>query len=163
MLINASIMNTVDIFKTLSKNPITKKIFIGVFASDKLPKLTQRPACLVVNTDPSNLPGTHWIAIFIPNKGKSIFFDSYGRFPWDDRFRKFLKNSNNKGYTYNGKKIQSNFSNLCGQYCCTFLYAKCKGQNMRSFMKIFQNNKPLENDKKIKKMFLRCFKKTKHA
>ena len=35
---------------------------------------------LVCNTDPSNRPGSHWIAIYVED-GRGEFFDSFGRRP----------------------------------------------------------------------------------
>lgn len=161
-------MDSKQIFKTLSSNKETKKYFIGVYASNELPhSIKKRPACLIANTDPSSRPGSHWIAIYIPSRGKSIFFDSYGREPWDERFQKFLINANNgrKNYfSYNTKSIQSIFSDFCGQYCCVFLYNLCKYQNKKwkSFFKMFKTNDVIHNDRKIKQMFTRYFIKKKN-
>ena len=61
--------------------------WLGVFARDQVPKLDRsqrRPFALVVNTDPSDKPGTHWIAFFAsaePNAAPLEMFDSYGLSP----------------------------------------------------------------------------------
>ena len=39
-----------------------KPLFLGVYSSDRLP--TNRRGLPISNTDPSHLPGTHWIAIY---------------------------------------------------------------------------------------------------
>ena len=53
-------MNTEDIEHLLN---YCKPFFLGVFASDELPSNPR--GVLISNTDPSHLPGTHWIAIYI--------------------------------------------------------------------------------------------------
>ena len=42
--------------------------WLGVFASDELPDLNReiRPWCLILNTDPTDQPGTHWLALYAP-------------------------------------------------------------------------------------------------
>ena len=44
---------------------------LGVFARDELPDLTResRPWCLILNTDPKDQPGTHWLALYAPRAG----------------------------------------------------------------------------------------------
>ena len=45
---------------------MTSKTFCGVFPSDKLPQTIEKYPCgIVANTDPSDKPGEHWIALFI--------------------------------------------------------------------------------------------------
>ena len=54
------------------------RIFLGVFAIDRLPKalLPRRPLLLVCNTAPRDHPGEHWITLFIDICGE--YFDSLG-------------------------------------------------------------------------------------
>lgn len=87
-------MNTLDIHNVLSSNRYTKKYFKGVFLLDNIPKyVKKRPALLVVNHDKSFLPGSHWVAIFLPktNRTNAEFFDSYGTKPIHKEFLKFFK------------------------------------------------------------------------
>ena len=44
----------------------SKDAFLGVFPMDTLPRqVPHYPACMVVNTQSHNLPGEHWISVFI--------------------------------------------------------------------------------------------------
>ena len=56
--------------------------FMGVYAADRLPDPNKIivPATCVVNYDPVNMPGSHWVAIEIQPSIVS-FFDSYGLRP----------------------------------------------------------------------------------
>ena len=58
--------------------------FLGIYPIDRLPKTlphrNRKGSCFIVNTDPSHLPGTHWLAVYVGcNLGE--VFDSYGRPP----------------------------------------------------------------------------------
>ena len=48
---------------------------------DELPRTKFRPPAIIVNSDPSSQPGTHWLAIFLHCDGRGTFFDSYGQYP----------------------------------------------------------------------------------
>ena len=72
---------SLDIKNVLKKFRVCKNVFKGVFAADNLPKYFTRPAAFVVNTDKHNLPGSHWIAMFIDQKNTCFFFDSFGMPP----------------------------------------------------------------------------------
>jgi hypothetical protein len=60
---------------------ISKKLlgdkFIGVYASDEIPKL-KNGQYAILNLDKSNMAGSHWVAICKFNN-KVFFYDSFGR------------------------------------------------------------------------------------
>ena len=68
-------MNSVEIDRFLRPR---LRHFDGVFSIDNLP---DDPRLLVCNTDPSDKPGRHWIAIYVDDDGRVDFFDSFGRRP----------------------------------------------------------------------------------
>ena len=51
--------------------------WLGVFARDELPDLTCeiQPWCLILNTDPKDQPGTHWLALYAPSARSTELFD----------------------------------------------------------------------------------------
>ena len=61
---------------------IGKKIlgdkFVGVFPSDKIPKLKNDTYC-ILNLDNSSEAGSHWIAIYKDNLNETYVYDSFGR------------------------------------------------------------------------------------
>ena len=70
-------MNTIELNDILKKHIDN---FIGVFPSDKIPKIPRRrPVSLICNTDPSSKSGKHWVAFYFPNDDSAPieFFDSY--------------------------------------------------------------------------------------
>ena len=53
-------------------------IFIGVFASDKIPRLKINQCC-ILNTDDSKHDRTHWCCLYRYKDGHHYFYDSYNR------------------------------------------------------------------------------------
>ena len=53
------------------------KDFVGVFASDQIPRLKNKQCC-VLNLDKSHEAGSHWIAVYRYGK-KNLTYDSFGR------------------------------------------------------------------------------------
>ena len=110
-------MNSFQLAQVLTKDPFTKGSFAGVYACDQLSsiEINKYPKSFVVNTDPMELPGTHWIAIYFNEQRKGEFFDSYGEHPIHDN--KYFLNRNAVEWEHNKIQLQSAFSTVCGQYC----------------------------------------------
>lgn len=151
-------MDSIEIARAMNAHIKTVRSFKGVFASDKLPRrILEKPSCLIVNTDPANKPGTHWVAIYIPPRGPYEYFDSFGLKPQVKNIKNFiLKNS--KNYTSNSKQLQSIFSMACGNYCCEYLLHRCQGKTMKQFLKKYVNE-PTKNDAIILRQFNLHFNK----
>lgn len=152
-------MNTLQIWNALLYNNYTKKNFKGVFPLDKIPSIIKdKPALIVVNTDKSNQPGTHWVALYLSSKGGGEYFDSYGRKPIQKEILNFFRRNNIKSIIYNKTLLQDYFSIVCGQYCCVYLLYKAKNCSLNNFVKLFDKKKNLqENDEFVSKMFLNNF------
>ena len=57
-------MNTFELQKILFSDSITRNYFIGVYSRDQLPIIKDYPSCFILNTDTSDKPGEHWLAIY---------------------------------------------------------------------------------------------------
>ena len=99
--------------------------FNGVFSIDTLP---EHPRLLVCNTDPSNEPGRHWVAICVRD-GRGEFFDSFGRAP-NAIFERYL-NRHCWYWTFNDRRLQSIVSKFCGHYCIYYCVLSSIGIDMR--------------------------------
>ena len=122
-------MNTGQIEKLLKTLPN----FLGVFASDKIPKILPRkhPQCFVVNLDPSWKPGSHWIAAcFRKTKKKNVLeiFDSYGMAP-------NIKTGKEWKIIHNPHKFQKMGSIVCGHYSVYFVKNRLKGKTFKNILK----------------------------
>ena len=56
-------MDTIEIRRKLREDYFCKGVFKDVLPIDKLPLKIKYPSSYVVNTDPSYMPGQHWLAL----------------------------------------------------------------------------------------------------
>lgn len=140
-------MNTETICRYACSDAVIRKTFGGVFASDLLPRRIGKFSTFIINLDPHNLPGSHWIAVKFHTSKKSVLvFDSYGRPPTNLNILSFLKRNACAIY-YNDQCFQEKFTNTCGHFCLYFLYKSVR----------FQNLDLKENDKKQNETFVTSF------
>lgn len=107
---------------------------------------------MVFNTDPSDRPGQHWIALFAKNKNKIEIMDSYGA--------EHLKNS----YQEDGivpeilehvyvspdlPRLQGSNTYVCGHYCISYLYVRTRGDSLKGFVKPFDSVNTSSNDVRV--------------
>lgn len=151
-------MYNFEILSALESNKCINKYMYGVYPLDQIPRLIKsKPVFFVVNTHKAKYKGEHWVAIYIPVKGYTIYFDSYGFPPRHTEIKTFLKNNCNK-YIYNKRQLQSSFSTVCGEFCCMFLLYQCHKKNLKSFYTRFGTKNLTSNDIKIKKSFTSSYK-----
>ena len=143
-------MNTLQVENLLRSDCKLATIFDGVFASDRLPSLCDSKTAMVVNIDPYNSPGSHWVCMYIEN-GKGEFFDSYGEYPYVHSFINFL-NRNCKSWTFNRVDLQAIDSDVCGHYCIHFLSERARGKSMEEIVAQFSVNNKNKNDAGVKEM-----------
>lgn len=93
--------------------------FQGVFPIDLLPTTSQSNTCFIINTDRSNLPGKHWIAV-IKRNGKGFCFDPLGFYTPTKLM--YWMNQHCTKWSSNLRQIQPWSSVLCGLYCLHFLF-----------------------------------------
>ena len=134
-------MNTKQLWNALCLNPITNKYFDGIYSSDTLIEIVEKPQLIICNTDPSDKPGEHWVLFFF-HKNSVDFFDSLGRdikyygSVFVDFITSFVSN-----YKQCVKRTQPIESDLCGQYCLYYAFAKCNGLSMEEIIDIIPNYK----------------------
>ena len=81
------------------------------------------------------------MSFYFPSHEKGEFFDSYG-YPPEHHAEtfKFYKIE-----TMNNHKIQSSWSDVCGQYCIFYLYHKSRGYSMSKIVNLFSGNTNLND------------------
>ena len=109
--------------------------------------LHRYPCGVVANTDPSNKPGTHWVAFYFPSAEKGEFFDSYRHSPdyYNNSFKSFLETHSSE-WSFNNRKLQTAWSDVCGQYCIFYLSHRARG--MKKIEQLFGKDTVL-NDSKV--------------
>ena len=91
--------------------------FIGVFSADEFPKYVKENQMFIINTEPKNKPGIHWVSCYKLNK-KFYMYDSFDR-PIKD-LSKFWKHKNNI-VNANKDRDQSFLEYTCGQRSIAWL------------------------------------------
>lgn len=153
-------MDTLQIEKCLSTLPVQN---FGVYAADCLPHHISPSTALVVNTDPHNEGGTHWVAFYLDenfNDGRGMieYFDSYGQPPHLQFYQGFLRR-NARRYLYNEHRLQSDTTRVCGQYCLVYLYFRTRHDlRMTDFVQLFGDGSTSDNDAAIKRLFRKIYK-----
>lgn len=116
---------------------LLKSDIVGVFPSDRIPRLYANQG-LIVNTDPHNREGHHWIAAYNVNNEHIEIFDSLNNRQLQNQVNfKYL--ANNVPIIINNVDIQCTDSYLCGYYCICFLYFKVRLISFEEFLCFFSN------------------------
>ena len=136
-------MNTLQIKRLLRNEKILKK----VCAFDQLEKPVF-PSTYVINSDPSNEPGEHWIAVYFDKRGGGEYFDSYGLAPAFVGLESYMDTYSLAGWIYKRKTLQALFSNVCGHYCVYYILFHCCGVLLHVIVSDFTSNLT-ENDRSI--------------
>lgn len=139
---------TNDLETLLRKNKKTSLFFRGVYANDELPTHTSTPALYVCNTDPSTKTGQHWVVIFINDKRKAEYFDSFGLHPSIKNFENFLS-KNSLAWKCNIKPVQHILSDACGYHCLFYAIHRCIGFDMNAIINMYTDNL-IFNDELVK-------------
>ena len=133
---------------------------VVVCAADRFPeRLTYFPCAVIANTDEHDRPGRHWCAFYFDQRGRGEFFDSYGHPPnyYSKLFLQFLKSNAKADGIVNTKRLQSDFSKVCGFYCLWFLHQRFQRIPMQDIVNSFSEDFFTGNDDFVYKMFLRAF------
>jgi hypothetical protein len=91
--------------------------FLGVYAADRVPDLqSHREAYMIVNTDNSDGPGSHWVGL-VKQDNDLYMYDSFGRKP-----RELSPEFNGKGYNPTNPNVEQDIQdNDCGIRTLTYL------------------------------------------
>ena len=130
----------------------TYKCFKGVYPLDLLPYNLTPPINIIINTDPSYLPGEHWVCVCINKDGYGKYFDSFGLPPLKKEIFNYLQKMCVNGWSYNKIALQNISSETCGHYCVLYIIFRCQGLTNKVFMSQFGRN-TLKNDARMKKIF----------
>ena len=148
-------MNTLEINYIMSKNPVTKNFFNGVYPIDMLKFIEEKPQLIICNTDSSQEDGKHWILIYFHENNEVDFFDSLGNKPsyYGREFLDFMKKFASVCF-FTPMRMQPINSNLCGHYCCYYAHKRCQGFKMKYIL----NNFPSSHVVKLfSKIYLRNY------
>lgn len=100
--------------------------FVGVFPLNKLPPLSTLVSgnALILNTHTANLPGQHWIAVYVKPRELQVF-DPLGATSYPHSLVAYLHMDPKRRVVYNRAIVQSPLAKDCGQHCLHWLKSKC--------------------------------------
>jgi len=146
-------LNNLQLDYLAGTHPRLGRVFYGTVPCDRLPETLPQegPVAYIVNTDPHDRPGKHWIGLWTYDNVCEVL-DSYGvsldvygtAHPlkeWPGRHFKYQ--------VHNGKSLQSIFSQSCGDYALMFLIDRAESRSMNDFLNRFKKNAFVENDHKV--------------
>ena len=142
-------MDTEEINEKLKKY---RDCFVGTYPCDLLPKVVQRPAAIIANTDPAHKPGEHWVALWLNANGTGEYFDSFGLPPLNSNILRYIREECPNGVTHLNVMLQNVLSITCGNYCVLYVKMKCLGFSLDEFLQLFSRF-TLSNDKVIEKLY----------
>lgn len=116
-------------------DPLMKSNIVGVFPSDQITRLHANQG-LIVNTDPHNREGHHWIAAYNVNNERIEIFDSLNNIKLQNQI-KFKKVAGDVSIYVNNNTLQCADSFLCGYYCICFLFFKVRHMTFEDFLTLF--------------------------
>lgn len=145
---------------TLEINKITLNLikdFDGTFPINNLPITRKKNYKLIINIDTKNLPGKHWIAVYVCGKIGYVF-DPLGNPP--PLILQHWLNKQGIRWMCNLRQVQPNDSILCGYYCIYFLfYVKdTRVEHLESLLnKLFPNDMNINQHDSIVQNFSNLF------
>ena len=122
----------------------TLKAFNGIYSIDKLPNFIPcRPFLIIINTHTHNLPGEHWICIFIDKDRNGELFDSLA-LPVNNILIRWLNIFTTK-WKRNSRSFQHLLSTQCGAFVLRFILNRLHVKNFESLTAMFTTS-PLLNE-----------------
>lgn len=139
-------MNTEQLQCAIQCDTYMKSCVIGVFSVDHIPSHIAPGMGVIVNTDPANLPGRHWIAFYLNQQNELECFDSFGNSPavYSMYLRQFMNRFSKT--IINRRHLQSGNTNVCGQYCLLYLICRCRGRSVYYFNHLFENQTNINDE-----------------
>lgn len=125
----------------LKNNSVTKQFFVGTYPSCTQPISNRETYAFITNTDEHDTDGEHWNCWWV-HGDKVIFFDSFGRAPYDSCFPSHYTDIIDRfqNVEYSGLQIQGLKSKACGYFCIHFIYIFSLGLDFKSFFSDYCNN-----------------------
>lgn len=125
---NQDVLNSVQLCHALNENINTRQIFNRILSADELQQINvqNKNPLYVINTDPSHLPGKHWICFFVENNCIEIF-DSLGNtLDYYNIDLPYFLCKYTIRYVFHSR-IQPVNTSICGYYC--LYYSLLKSEN----------------------------------
>ena len=122
-------------------DPKMRAAFGGVYPLDTLPStITHYPFFMFVNTQSHNLPGMHWLVVFIDKDKVGEVFDSFA-LPLSNTLIRWM-NRHTRRWWCNPLTLQHPLSATCGAFALYYAFHRFKEKTV-TFYKTFHDNEKL--------------------
>ena len=135
--------DTPSLRRICRRDPVISRYFLDVYGADQVACRPPGPSCAIVNTDPIDLPGQHWVAVFwLDGEAGGEFFDSYAVAPhlYQSAWQCF------DGFQQSPRALQQWNTDVCGDYALYYLYHRCRGTPLERIVQYFSPDNLLYND-----------------
>ena len=145
-------MNTFELARVMHMAPD----FYGVVPCCEIEQFKKHDVVgLIVNTDPHDKPGAHWIGLY--KKGKTLnFFDSFGREmqEFTEPFARIMKDfASGCKVESNKRQYQNDFTDTCGRWTLYYILSRiCEIEVFSDFTYDTVENE-IELDKRLNMLF----------
>lgn len=149
-------LDTDEINCALDASETVSRTYAGCHAMDQLPVIDKLPCAMVVNSDSSDKPGTHWLAIYFDELGQCEFFDTFGLsetvYDTNNELKSYLTQfSRDIWRMYN--PIQSATSDACGHFCVFFIVHRIHNIPANDIVRQFHPSNLESNDRKVRRYY----------
>ena len=156
-------LSNVQLDYLANSHPLLGKVYSGALPCDKLPRSQYREdkQAFIVNTDPHDKPGTHWIALWTDGEECELFdsfalplrayTDSTPLVQWLERH--YLR------IEANARSVQAVTSQTCGYYALFYLMHKSMGGSMSEFLAKFKKRDFMWNDRIVGQLLRQMIEK----
>ena len=109
-------------------------LWLGFFPRDELSDVTTeiRPWCLILNTDPKNQAGTHWLTLYATLSGGIELFDSFGFSP--SMYSLDFLDPLHSSFSF---QLPSTF--VCGHYYIVYIYLRSHNYSLSDIVDLLTN------------------------
>lgn len=161
LIMDDTVLTTRDVNQFVQGDPVLRSLYQGTFARDEFSSeilseqdqavQSEFPKAYIVNTDPSDRPGKHWVCLYRPSPGIVQYFDSYGLDPSHQHpdFQAAMAVSGWRLQRWNLHPVQAWFSSMCGVYCLYVLAHRARGWTLEEVMGRFDPNNTPANEGKV--------------
>lgn len=133
-------LSTTTLVRKIKRNAddVTRNAFEGVYSMDQLPKtIPHYPFLMIINTHSHNLPGEHWISVFINKQREAEVFDSLAM-PMSITLMRWL-NRHSWRWKRNDRRYQNPFSSTCGAFVLFYALQRARS-SFQCVINLFKNS-----------------------
>lgn len=114
---------------------------VNVVSSDYVTGRAPAGTMIIANTDPSWLPGKHWVTMVISENRTGYYYDTAGQHPSTyEGFEEFMESNCDGEWYFNDAMIQHPGTPACGHHAVLFCKCVMQGVHPQSVVDMYSDN-----------------------